>query len=112
MSLHALIWWTIAVALAVILVLAGAQAWRAFREIKRLGARIEALADLPVVSALERADADGRRIATAVAALSELLERAQAAVVVIRKGPLPVQLVAAVARLRAEIAAFRKFAAR
>ncbi len=112
MSPHALVWWAILVALIVVLALTGAQGLRAWRELKRLGARVEALADLPVVSALERADADGRRIEAAVAALPALLERAKAAAAVIRQGPVPVQLVVAIARIRAEIAAFRRFSAR
>jgi hypothetical protein len=111
-SPYALIWWSTLIALVVVLALATAQALRAWREIKRLGDRVEAFADLPVVAALERADADGRRIESAVAELPALLERAKAAVAVIRQGPLPVELVVAIVRLRTEIAAFRKFSAR
>jgi predicted TIM-barrel enzyme len=96
----------------VLLGLLGAQALRAVRDLKRLASRVEALADLPVVTALERADAEGRRIEAAVAELPVLLERAKAAVVVIRRGPLPAELFVAIARVRAEIAAFRKFAGR
>jgi hypothetical protein len=111
-SPHALVWWAILVALVVVLVLAGVQVARAVREFSRLGSRMEALAELPVVAALERADADGRRIESAVAELPVLLERAKAALAVIRRGPMPVELVIAIARIRGEIAAFRKFSAR
>jgi hypothetical protein len=111
-SPHALVWWAILAGLVVLLGLLGAQALRAVRELKRLASRVEALADLPVVTALERADADGRRIEAAVAELPALLERAKAAAAMIRRGPLPVELFVAIARVRAEIAAFRKFAGR
>jgi hypothetical protein len=111
-SPYALVWWATAVALIVVLALTAAQGVRAWREVKRLGERVEALADLPVVTALERADADGRRIEAAIAELPALLERSKAAVAVIRQGPLPVELILAIARIRAEIAAFRRFSAR
>jgi hypothetical protein len=111
-SPYALIWWATLIALAIVLVLAVAQALRAWREIERLGDRVAAYADLPVVAALERAAVDGRRIDAAIAELPALLERGQAAIAVIRKGPLPIELVGAILRVRSEIAAFRKFAGR
>jgi hypothetical protein len=111
-SPYALVWWAILIALAIILVLSVAQALRAWREIERLGDRVAALADLSVVAALERAAVDGRRIDAAIGEMPALLERANAAVVVIRRGPLPVELVGAILRVRSEIAAFRKFAGR
>ncbi len=112
MSPYALAWWTILAAAVVVLIMVTLQAVRAWREIKRLNARIEAMSDLPVVIALARGAADARRIDAAIAEFPTLLERAKVATAVIRRGPLPPELFVAIARLRAEIAAFRKFAAR
>ena len=112
MSPYALIWWATLIAAAIVLVLTAAQALRAWREIERIGDRVAAYADLPVVAALERAAVDGRRIDTAIAELPALLERGQAAIAVIRKGPLPPELVGAIVRVRAEVAAFRRFSGR
>ena len=109
---HALVWWVILVALAVVLVLAGAQAARAFREIKRLNERIDGFADLPVAKALPRAEANIRRIEEAVDQVEPLVERAKVAIAAIRRGPLPPGLVAGIRRVSAEIAAFRQVARR
>lgn len=109
---HALVWWAILIALVVILVLAGAQAARALREIKRLNARIEGFAELPVAKALPRVEDDMRRIELAVDQVEPLIERARIAVAAIRRGPLPPGLIAGILRVRAEIAAFRAVARR
>jgi hypothetical protein len=102
----------ILIALAVVLVLAGAQAARAFREIKRLNERIDGFADLPVAKALPRAEANIRRIEAAVDQVEPLVERAKVAIAAIRRGPLPPGLVAGIRRVSAEIAAFRQVARR
>jgi hypothetical protein len=111
-SPHALLWWAIAVLLVVVLVLAGAQAARALREWKRVQARVDGYADLPVVKALAVAERDLRRIEGALAQIAPLVARTQAALVVIRRGPVPPELTAAIRRVRAEVGAFRTFARR
>ncbi len=112
MSPHALIWWAIAIALVVVLALAGAQIARALRELNRVQSRVEAYADLPVVKALARAEADARRLEAALAQIAPLAERAKVALAVIRRGPLPPELGAGIRRIRDEIAAFRSVARR
>ncbi|MDB5070136.1 MAG: hypothetical protein JWM87_1247 [Candidatus Eremiobacteraeota bacterium] len=109
---HALVWWAILIALAIVLALAGAQAARALREIKRLNARIEGFADLPVAKALPRVEDSIRRIEDAVDEVEPLIERAKVAIAGIRRGPLPPGLVAGIRRVAAEIAAFRQVARR
>ena len=107
-----MVWWVILAASVAIGALTIVQLVRAFREVKRLASRVDAFADLPVVKALDRAEADGRRIEAAADQLPVLIARAKIAVATIRRGPLPAELIDAIARVRAEIAAFRKFAAR
>jgi hypothetical protein len=109
---EALFWWAFAIALVAVFVLIGMQVARAVREVVRLGARLEAFEDLPVLRALERADADGNRIDAAVSALPGLIERAKVAVATIRQGPFPPEFIATILRVRAEVAAFRRFSAR
>jgi hypothetical protein len=109
---HALVWWVILIALVVILALAGAQAARALREMKRLNERIEGFADLPVARALPCAEANINRIEEAVAQVEPLVERAKIAIAAIRRGPLPPGLVAGIRRVIAEVAAFREAARR
>jgi hypothetical protein len=112
MSPHAIIWWTFATAVAVTIVLAAVQVVRALGELKRLGARVEEFAELPVVGALARAEQDARRLEAASTQIAPLIARAQLAVATIKRGPLPPELVSAVRRLRAETATFRAFARR
>ena len=112
MSSHAILWLVIAVALVIVLALCGAQLARALRESRRLSDRVDALADLPVVKKLERAEGDVRRIQAAVAQIAPLAARAELAIAVIRRGPFPPELVGAVRRIGAEIADFRSFARR
>jgi hypothetical protein len=104
--------WTTLVALLVVLALAGRAAASARREVKRIATRVDGYGGLPVVAALERAEADADRIDAAVGALAPLLARARAAVAVILRGPIPPGVVTALVRLRREIAAFRSFARR
>ena len=107
MSLHHLIWWAIAIALVVVLALTGAQLARALRELRRLESRVDAYADLPVVKALERGERDVARIEAALAQIEPLIERAKHALEIIRRGPIPPEVIAGARRLWTEIAAFR-----
>jgi hypothetical protein len=109
---HALVWWAILIALIVILALAGAQVAHALRELRRFNGRLEAFADLPVVKALARTEGSIRRIEDAVAQVEPLVERAKIAIAVIRRGPVPPELIGAIRRVSAEIAAFRSVARR
>lgn len=112
MSAHAIVWLLIGVALVIVLALSGAQVARALREMHRLSGRVDAFADMPVLKKLDRAQSDFRRIEAAAAQATPLAERAQAAVTVIRRGPIPPELIDAVRFIRAEIAEFRRFARR
>ena len=112
MSAHAIVWWATLVALVIVLALAGAQAARALREFKRVQTRLAAFGELPVMKALANAEADMARIEGASGAVAPLVDRVQAALAVIRKGPIPPELIAAVQRVRSEIVALRRFTAR
>jgi hypothetical protein len=112
MPAHAIVWLVIGVALVVVLALSGAQVARALREMNRLSDRVDTLADAPVLKKLDRAESDLRRIEVAAAQATPLAERAKAAVTVIRRGPIPPELLDAVRFIRAEIAEFRRFARR
>jgi hypothetical protein len=109
---HALAWWVILAVLAVILAAAGLRVARALAELKRIAARVDGLADSPLLAAADRAEASLARIDADLAAVPALVERAAAAVAVIRKGPVPPELTAAARRIAAEIATFRRFARR
>jgi hypothetical protein len=104
---HAIVWWLILLAFVVILLLAGMQAARAVRELNRFNDRIDALADSPLASAAPRVEAALARIEAAVAQVEPLIERATVAIAIIRRGPLPPQVVTAIRRVAAELAAFR-----
>ncbi|HEX3462940.1 MAG TPA: hypothetical protein VHS78_02635 [Candidatus Elarobacter sp.] len=112
MSPHRIVWTVFAVALAVVVVMVVVQAMRAVREMNRLNRRIEDLGDLPLVKKLARAEDDVRRLEAAAARVAPLLVRAEAAMAVIKRGPLPPEFVRAIVRVSAEIAAFRAFARR
>lgn len=112
MSPRAIVWIIIAVALAIVLIMVAVQALRAVCELKRFNRRLEDLGDLPIVQKLARAEDDVRRIEAAAASAAPLLARAQLALAVIKRGPLPPELVRAVRRIAAELAAFRAFSAR
>lgn len=112
MSVHAVVWIVIAAALVVVLAMAIAQLLRAMRELKRFNTRLEGLGDLPIVRRLGGVENDVRRMEAAAAQIEPLAARAQAAIAVIRRGPLPPELFRAIARLSAELAAFRAFARR
>jgi len=112
MSANAIVSWAFVVAVVVVLALAGAQAMRALREVNRLKTRVAAYAELPLFAALERAETDAQRLGTAVEAVAPLLARAEAAVAIIRRGPVPPELVTAAKRLFAEVRGLRSFASR
>lgn len=112
MSAQAIVWWIIVVAWAVVLGMTVVQALRAVRELNRFNGRLEQMGDLPVVGKLARAEDDVRRIETAVARVAPLAERAALALAVIRRGPVPPEVIAGFRRLAAELAAFRAFARR
>jgi hypothetical protein len=111
-SPEAFVLWTSLAAVLVVLALAARALVSALRELWRMTERIDGYAELPIVAALHRAEADVRRIDAALSALASLLARARAAAAVIRRGPIPPQIVAAFVRLRREYAAFRRFARR
>jgi type III secretory pathway component EscU len=107
-----IVWWVTIVALLVILALAGMRLARALRELKRITTRVDAYADLPLLKALERTERRRAALEPALAQIAPLVARAVVAVAVIRKGPVPPELVAAIRRIRGEVAAFRSFARR
>jgi hypothetical protein len=104
----AIVWLVFAIAWVVVLALAAKPALLAFREAKRLRDRVGAYRQLPVVAALERCAEDARRLEGTASLIEPLLERAQAAIAVIRQGPLPPEVVSAYVRVRDEVAAFRR----
>jgi hypothetical protein len=112
LSAHSIIWWVTLVALAVIVVMTALQVMRALREVKRIAARVDAYADLPVLKALDKAERDARRLEADLEQVALLVERVKKAVAVIRRGPIPPEITEPIARVRAEIAAFRTFARR
>lgn len=112
MSANALVWWAALVAVIVALALAAAQAARALRELNRAKARVAGYGQLPVMKALENVEADVQRLQSTGDSVAPLVERAEAAIAVIRRGPVPPELIAAVRGLRAEIVALRRFASR
>ena len=112
MSPDRIVWWVTIVALLVILALAGVQLARALRELKRVTTRLDELADLPVLKALERTERRLTALEPAFAQLTPLVGRATVALATIRKGPIPPEMIAAILRIRSEIAEFRRFARR
>ncbi len=108
MSAPAIVWTLTAVGFVVLLALAGRQLLRALGDAKRAASRVSAYRDLPLVAALTRAQSDAVRLGASLEAVEPLLVRAQTATATIRRGPLPPDLVAAVVRVRDEIAAFRR----
>ena len=105
----AAVWWTSIAVLVAALVAAGVHAWRAVREVQRIQHRVEGYAVLPVVASLEKAGLDAQRIAIAVEQIDPLVARARRAVSVIRAGPIPPDVVAAVLRIGIEVQNLREF---
>lgn len=112
MSVTAAVWWASLAAFLIVLVLIGIQLARIARELVRIERRLSGYAGLPIVAALARAESSGARIEAAVAQVEPLEARARTAVEVIKRGPLPREIVLAYVRVRAEIAAFRAVAPR
>jgi hypothetical protein len=106
-SVTAAIWWGSLAAVVVVLVLIGLQLTRIVGQLGRIERRVIAYDDLPLVAALRRAETSGARIEAAVAQVEPLIARAASAVEIIKRGPLPPEVIVAYRRLRAEIAAFR-----
>ncbi|HEX3551258.1 MAG TPA: hypothetical protein VHT53_12815 [Candidatus Elarobacter sp.] len=112
MSAHTIVWWTVAAGLAALLIATGVQLAAAARAAYRCAEHAAGIGDLPVAGAIERAQIDMARIQADAEAVRALVERAAAAVAIIRRGPVPPELLAAIRGVRAEIAAFRRFARR
>ncbi len=109
MSAAALVWLVTAVGLVVLLALAGVRVQGARRELARAQARVAAYGDLPVVAALHSARADLERLQAAGPRVAPLLDRIQPALATIRRGPVPPDLIAAIAYLRTQLADLRSF---
>ncbi len=107
MGAHALVWWVVLAALIVVLVLSLLQLRHAFRALKRIGGRVEAFAELPVVAALGRAERDAQRIADDLERAQPLAARVAAALAVIRQGPVSPEVKAAFGGLRRSVVATR-----
>ncbi|GAC1580990.1 MAG: hypothetical protein NVS3B7_15840 [Candidatus Elarobacter sp.] len=112
MSPSTLVWWLTLGGFVVVVVMAGMRLMRAAREAKRLQHRIDAFAALPVVAAVRKGERDVGRVEASAQAISPLIARAAVALATIKRGPVPPELVAAIRRVRAELAAFRSFARR
>jgi hypothetical protein len=110
MSPVAAVLWTALVAVLAVLGLAVWQLVRAMREVMRIKRRVDSLAELPIVASLAKAGGDAERIAAATERIEPLLGRAQAAVAVIRQGPIPPDVVNAVVRIGIEVQNLREFA--
>ncbi|HEY0381777.1 MAG TPA: hypothetical protein VGC72_06220 [Candidatus Elarobacter sp.] len=106
-SANAIVWWASFAALVLVLVLAGMQLMRALRELNRVKARVAGYAELPVLRSLARAEGDAERLMGSLEQVAPLLERAEAAIAVIKRGPVPPDVVPAAKRLAAELAALR-----
>jgi hypothetical protein len=111
-SANAIVWWATLVAMVVVLALSVTQVLRALRELKRVKARVAGYGDLPVMKALAKVEDDVQRLQGAGEDVAPLVERAQAAVDVIRRGPVPPETIAAAKNLRAEIIALRTLVSR
>jgi len=101
--------WVALAAFAAVLLLAGLQAARAAREVRRIKQRVDAYAELPLVASLQRAGQDAERIQLAIAGIDPLLTRAQAAVATIRRSPIPPDVTNAVVRIGIEVQNLREF---
>lgn len=110
MSANAIVWWASLLAVVVVLALAGAQLARALRELNRVKARVAAYGELPIFKALERAETDAQRLTGAMEQIEPLMARAQAALAVIKRGPIPPELITAAKRVATEITALRHVA--
>jgi hypothetical protein len=78
-------WIALAVAVIVFLDLLFVELRRCVREAKRIATRLSAYAELPVFSLLATTEHDVSRLTAALETIPVLIERAQAAVAVIRR---------------------------
>jgi hypothetical protein len=106
----AAIWWTILGIVVVVFVVALVFLIRAARAARRIKRRTAAYASLPIVATIAKGQADVLRLQAAVAQLTALLARGDAALRVLRRGPIPADLRAAFSGLRAALAALRELA--
>ena len=105
--MSAVIWWTIVAAWLLVFVMIGLQLVRIARQLLRATRRVGDIADLPVMAAVDRGQANIARLEGVAAQIDPLVVRARSAVEVIKRGPFPPEIVDAYLRLRAELAAFR-----
>jgi hypothetical protein len=104
----ATIWWTILGMVVVLAIVALVFLARAGIEARRLKARADAYKTLPIVATVAKGEVDVQRLQTALAQITELLARAEAALRVLRIGLIPADVRAAFGGLRAALAALRE----
>lgn len=108
MAASAIVWLIFGIAVVVVLALAAKQALSAVREAQRLKRRAEEFRALPLFAALTRFEHDAPRLQAVATRAAPLIARALVAIAVIRRGPLPPEVIAAYRRVRLEIAALRR----
>jgi hypothetical protein len=79
------LWIGVVVAVLVFLDLLFVELRRVYREAKRIFTRLEAYAELPILSLLAASEHDVERITGAIDAVTPLVERGQVAVAVLRR---------------------------
>lgn len=110
MSANAIVWWASLLVVVVVLALAGTRLARALRELNRVKARVAGYEELPIFKSLERAETDAQRLTGAIEQIEPLIARAQAALAIIKRGPIPPELITAAKRVVTEITALRNVA--
>jgi hypothetical protein len=108
MSASAIVWLVSAIAVIVVLALAARHALRAVREAQRLRRRAEEYRKLPLFASLSTFERDTARLEAIATRAEPLVARALVAIAVIRRGPLPPDVIAAYHRVRGQVAAFRR----
>ncbi|HYZ17446.1 MAG TPA: hypothetical protein VE591_13640 [Candidatus Acidoferrum sp.] len=111
MSPRAIVWLIIAIAVIVVLVLTAMQALRAAREAQRLKRRVKEFQKLPLLAALATFEQDASRLRTTTTRAEPLVARALVAIAVIRRGPVPPEVVAAYRRARTALSALGRLRA-
>ena len=106
----AAVWVTTIAVVAAALAAAALQARRAVGEVRRIQTRVDAYASLPIVTSLAQAAGDAERLNAAIERIDPLVARARKAAAVIREGPIPPDVVAAVVRIGVEVQNLREFA--
>ncbi|MBV9439120.1 MAG: hypothetical protein JOZ24_03915 [Candidatus Eremiobacteraeota bacterium] len=112
MSARTIVWAAILVALIVVLGVAAVRAFGAMREVRTLKRRVDALGDLPIVGALEKAQRDVERLQTLGERVTPLAERAALALAALRRNPIPPDLRAAALRIVTEVQELQTFVPR